>query len=108
MSQFIYMLRPRRLGMLTSGPTPEESVALAAHVEYLEELAGEGVVLLAGRTQTADEQTFGIVILEAGLESDAQAIMSSDPAILNGLMTAQLFPYQIAVASPDIGTKAVQ
>jgi uncharacterized protein len=108
MSQFIYTLRPCRLEMLTSGPTPEESVALAAHVQYLEDLAGEGAVLLAGRTQTADEQTFGIVILEVGLESDAQTIMKSDPAILNGLMTGQLFPYQIAVASPNIATKAVQ
>lgn len=75
---------------------------VAAHVEYLERLSKECVVLLAGRTQTTDEATFGIVVLQADSESTAREIMDNDPAVLNDIMNAQLFPYQSAVVSPGI------
>jgi len=50
MEQYIYLLQPRRLAMLTEGPTDEEAQALAGHVAYLERLSGQGDVLLAAIT----------------------------------------------------------
>ena len=79
-----------------------ESEVLAAHLAYLEGLSAAGVILLAGRTQTADENTFGLVILEAELEAAARDIMASDPAVQHKVMTAELHPYRIAVVSPSI------
>ncbi len=102
MEQYIYLLQPRRLAMLTEGPTDEEAQALAGHVAYLERLSGEGDVLLAGRTQTADENTRGLVILQAPSESAATAIMQGDPAVAEGVMSAELYPYRIAALSPQI------
>ncbi len=89
--------------MLIEGPTPAESAVLDQHLAYLEQLAVEGVVLLAGRTQTRDPGTFGIVILEAGSAGEAQRIMTRDPAVREGIMRAQLFPYRIAVISNRLG-----
>ena len=100
--QFLYLLRPRRLEMLTQGPTPAESRIVQDHVDYLEKLSGQSVVLLAGRTQTADEETFGLVILEATCEETAREIMNNDPAVCQGVVTAKLFPYKIASLSRDI------
>ena len=101
-NQFIYLLRPRRLEMLTQGPTPAESRILQEHVDYLEKLSRQSVVLLAGRTQTADQNTFGLVILVAECEETAREIMKSDPAVCQDVMTAELFPYKIASLSEDI------
>jgi uncharacterized protein len=101
-SQYIYTLRVCRLEMLQSGPTPEEATAIQKHVDYLARLSAEGIVLLAGRTQTTDENTFGIVIINFTSEEEAKGIMESDPAIVAGVMAGGLAPYSIAVVSPRI------
>lgn len=100
------MLKPTRLAMLTDGPTGEESSVLSQHAAYIEELAGRGVVELAGRTQTADESTFGLVIFRAESEKVARRIMQDDPAVRHGVMTASLFPYRVAYRSPRHGGDA--
>ena len=62
--QHLYTIKPARLAMLTTGATEEELEVLQGHVTYLEELVSKGIVFLAGRTQTADPDTFGIVIID--------------------------------------------
>lgn len=100
MKQFLYRIQPSRVAILTEGATAEESAAVEAHFNYLERLLGENVVLLAGRTLTRDEQTFGIVIFVAPTEEAALAIMHGDPAVQGGVMKAELFPYRIALWAP--------
>ena len=102
MNQYLYQIRLKRLEMLTEGPTESETNVLQDHVSYLERLAQESVVLLAGRTQTVDADGFGIVILRAGSEREAQQIMEQDPGVKDGVMHARLFPYKIAVLSDAI------
>ena len=97
MPQYLYRITPARLAMLTEGPTEAEGATLTQHVAYLEDLAARGVVMLAGRTQTADAETFGIVIFEAADDAAAERLMNDDPAVADGVMHAALFPYRIAV-----------
>ena len=94
--QFIYFLRPKRLEMLTKGPTAEEARILTEHGNYLEGLAARGVVMLAGRTTNNDETTVGIVILNAVDETAAREIMERDPFVKSNLMNVTLFPFRIA------------
>ena len=101
-NQYLYQLQPTRSDMLVNGPLESEINILEAHVTYLEQLSEKSIVLLAGRTQTVDESTFGLVILKAESESIAQGIMKNDPAVKGGVMHAVLFPYKIAMVSPDI------
>ena len=100
MPQFLYRIQPTRLGMLTEGPTETEVAIIGEHFEYLSKLTAQGVVYLAGRTLTADAQTFGIVVFSAASETEAMALMQNDPAVARGVMRAELFPYQIALWSP--------
>lgn len=93
---FLYVLRPNRLEILTEGPTDEETRTLERHVQYLQELLASDVVTLFGRTQTTTPDTMGLVILHARDESAARALMQSDPAVVDGLMSATLYPYRIA------------
>ncbi len=97
MSQFLYRIQPTRPGMLIEGPTERESDLVSQHFEYLKRLTAEGVMIIAGRTQTADSRTFGIAIFNAEDEAAAQQIVDNDPAIANGVFSAELFPYRIAV-----------
>jgi uncharacterized protein YciI len=97
--QFLYRIQPVRPEMLTVGPTPSEVETLGRHFAYLETLAAKGDVLLAGRTLTADADSFGIVLFTAETEESARILMEDDPAVHEGIMRAQLFPYRIAVTS---------
>lgn len=96
-SQFLYTLQAVRTEMLKAGPSAAEMAIVEQHFSYVQALAEQGTVLLAGRTQNNDESTFGIVILEADSEAAARDIMNADPAVVHGLMRSKLYPYRIAV-----------
>ena len=96
-SEFLYLVRPTRPAMLTDGMTAAEESTLAAHFAYLRQLADQGIVRLAGRTQETGAQTFGIVVLRADTVDDAQRLVDADPAVAHRVMTAELFPFRIAI-----------
>lgn len=94
---FLYTVRPTRREMVTDKPTARESEILTRHFNHLSELAGRGVVGIAGRTDTNDEETFGIVVFRAESKEEALKIMQSDPAVIEGLMIAELYPFRLAI-----------
>ena len=97
MSQWMYVLKVTRLAMLTEGSTPEEDEIVGRHYAYLSDMTEKGIMVLVGRTQTADENTFGIAIFEAEDESAARKIMENDPAVVGDVMRATLYPYRVAL-----------
>jgi uncharacterized protein YciI len=97
--QFLYRIVPTRPEMLLSGPTEREMAIIDAHFAHLQKLADDGVVLLAGRTLETGERTFGLVVFTAPSLADAEVLMRSDPAIAQGVMHCELFPYRVAVWS---------
>lgn len=53
---------------------------------------------MAGRTlNESDPSQFGIVILEVDAEEEARKIMEEDDAVKEKIMTAQLFPFRVAL-----------
>jgi uncharacterized protein YciI len=101
--QYLYRIAPSRLGMLTEGPTPREQDVVASHFAYLADLTQRGIVLLAGRTQTADADAFGIIIFYAEDDDHAHQIMTDDPAVRQGIFHAKLYPYRVALLAGDAG-----
>lgn len=101
--EWIYVLRPTRIAMLSEGPTEEEQAVVQRHFGYLQALTEQGVVVLAGRTLTTDERTFGIVVFRSDSETSARELMSTDPAVRAGVMAAELYPYQIALLATQKG-----
>ncbi len=97
--QFLYRIIATRPAMLSEGLTAAESAAMAAHFAYLQRLLAEGRLILAGRTQNTDEDSFGIAIITADSEDAARAIMQHDPAVLGGVVTPKLYPYRVALIS---------
>jgi uncharacterized protein YciI len=77
--------------------TEKEEKIVERHFAKLQELLKEGKLILAGKTSGLDEKTFGIVILEVETEDEALNIMRNDPSVAEGIMEAELFPYDVAL-----------
>lgn len=95
--QFIYVLRLIPPLLDEKNWTEVEEKIVDKHFARLQVLLKDGKLILAGKTQNMDEKTFGIVILEVESEEEAYNIMKSDPAVAEGIMTAELFPYHVAL-----------
>ena len=95
--QFIYVLRlvPRLHD--DKAWTDDDKAAVDRHFNRFKEAIKSGQLILAGRTQEAGERTFGIAIFEAADENAARAFMNSDPAVVAGVMTAELHPFGVAL-----------
>jgi uncharacterized protein YciI len=95
--QFLIVLR------LVSRPhddkawTKADQAAVSRHFERLKEATKLGQVILAGRTDEPGDKTFGLVVFEAADEEAARAFMKGDPAVVAGVMTAELHPYTVAL-----------
>jgi hypothetical protein len=97
MPQFIYVIKPTRADMLEGGLTQAEEAVVQEHFAYLQDLTEEGVVVLAGRTDTTGPESFGIVVYEADDEETARGIMAADPAVAKRVMEAEFLPFRIAL-----------
>ena len=95
--QFLYLLRLIPSLVNPENWTPREEEIVQRHFARLQTLLRAGKLLLAGKTEGIDEGTFGIVILEAESREEARALMESDPSVAEGIMTAELFPYRVAL-----------
>jgi uncharacterized protein YciI len=93
MRQFIYVIRPVRKDFLQT-QTQRESGLVLEHFNYLKSLLARKRLVLAGR---CDDATFGIIIFEAESETEANLIVQNDPAVKNGVFTAELHAYSVAL-----------
>ena len=95
--QFLYLLRLEKTMLDSAAWTPEKSKIVQNHFAYLQKLLAEGKLILAGRTQVDADKTFGIVIYEADNLEDANSIAENDPAVKGKVMTAEVYPYSVAL-----------
>ncbi|MEI5906358.1 YciI family protein [Bacillus spongiae] len=96
-AQFIYVLKliPRLLK--EENWKQEEHEIIKEHFLALQKMKEKGRLILAGRTLQMDETTFGIVIFEAMNMEEAVDVMEEDPAVHKGMMTAEVYPYKVAL-----------
>ena len=95
--QFIYVLRLVPRLYADSAWTKEDSAVLGRHFARFQDAAKSGQLILAGRTSEPGDKTFGIAIFEATDEDAARKFMQEDPAVVGGLMTAELHPFAVAL-----------
>lgn len=95
--QFIYVLRLVPRLYADSAWTKEDNMAISRHFARFQHAIETGELILAGRTKEPGDKTFGIAIFEAKDEAAARAFMESDPAVVAGLMTAELHPFAVAL-----------
>lgn len=99
--QYIYVLKLIPELLDEDNWTEKENEIVARHFKVLQSLQGDGKLILAGRTLDMDQNSFGIVILKANDNEEARTLMENDPAVKEGIMTAKLHPYRVALISED-------
>ena len=95
--QFIYVLRLVPRLHSESAWTKEDNMVLSRHFTRFQYAIERGELILAGRAKEPGDKTFGIAIFEAADEAAARAFMESDPAVVAGLMTAELHPFAVVL-----------
>jgi uncharacterized protein len=95
--QFIYVLRLVPRLHSDAAWTKDDEMALSRHFARFKHAIDTGELILAGRTTEPGDKTFGIAIFEATDEKAARSFMESDPAVVAGLMTAELHPFAVAL-----------
>ena len=95
--QFIYVLRLVPRLHSDAAWTKDDKMALDRHFTRFKFAIEKGELILAGRTKEPGDKTLGIAIFEAADEAAARAFMESDPAVVAGLMTAELHPFAVAL-----------
>jgi uncharacterized protein len=100
--QFIYVLRLVPRLHADSAWTKQDNAALQRHFVRFQQAAKSGQLILAGRTMEPGDKTFGIAIFEATDEDAARKFMQEDPAVADGLMTAELHPFAVAVQRKNL------
>jgi len=70
------------------------------HYQRLLKMKNEGIVVLAGRMLIPidDPGMMGLVIFYASDEKEALRFMMEDPAVINKVMEAKVYPYGVAVS----------
>lgn len=97
MPQFVYVLHlvPRLHD--DQAWTESDHAVIGWHFAHLKAATERGQVILAGRTDEPGHKTCGLVIFEAPDAEAALAFMASEPAVKEGIMTAILHPYAVAL-----------
>lgn len=95
--QFIYVLRLVPRLHSDAAWTKDDEMAISRHLARFKHAIETGELILAGRTMEPGDKTFGIAIFEAPDEKAARSFMESDPAVVAGLMTAELHPFAVAL-----------
>ena len=85
------------LGLLYKGPvrtqSADESAKIqSAHLQHLESLYKQGILLIAG-PMGDDGDLRGIVVLKVKSLEDAQALVNNDPAVKAGRLRVELHPW---------------
>ena len=85
------------LGLLYKGPvrtqSADESAKIqSAHLQHLESLYKQGILLIAG-PMGDDGDLRGIVVLKVKSLEDAQTLVNNDPAVKAGRLRVELHPW---------------
>ena len=89
MSLFLFRLIPPRADFAQT-MTPSEQQAMAAHMDYWQQLLGDGRVVVYG--PVADpEGVWGMGVLRAADRAEVLAIAESDPSVTAGVNTFDVF-----------------
>lgn len=77
--------------------TATDRASVGAHFARLRDATTRGQVALAGRTNETGDRTLGLVVFKADDAAAAERFMQEDPAVVAGVMTAEVRPYSIAL-----------
>lgn len=95
MSHYLYKLTPPR-PTFAEDMTPTEAAAMEEHFAYWQDLLQGGSVVVYGPVDDP-AGTYGIAIVDAPDAAQVETIGRSDPAVIHGVGTFQVFAMPASV-----------
>jgi uncharacterized protein YciI len=92
MKTWIYLVRPAFDQAFLAAADAATRAIVDEHGDYLTALRSAGKLVLAGRCW---DGPFGAVIFVAADRGEAEAIVSTDPSIMAGVQTAELYEFDM-------------
>lgn len=99
MSTYLYLVRLVHPDLFEHLDSDQEKV-MEAHFLRLQKGVDEGQVVIAG---PCTDGAFGIVVFCAASDQEAETYMLGDPAVVAGIMTAELHPFRISLMQDQPG-----
>jgi len=96
--QFALLMKATGPEFFKKTQEPEGKQLIDKHFKKLQALTQQGVILFSGHTLVTDETGFGIIVVRADSETEAQKIIDDDDLVKAGLVRGTVFPFQVVTS----------
>ena len=96
--QFALLMKATGPEFFKTTQEPEGKQLVDKHFKKLQALTQQGVILFSGHTLVTDESGFGIIVVRANSEAEAQKIIDEDELVKAGLVRGTVFPFQVVTS----------
>lgn len=98
-SFFIYYLKLTEKYNNPQEWSDETFQIIQTHSDFIDSLGKKGILIFAGRTlfDPGNQNLFGIAVIKAESLEKAKEIMAPDPAVINGIQAASIFPFSLGI-----------
>jgi len=96
--QFALLMKATGPDFFKKTQEPEGKELVEKHFKKLQALTQQGVILFSGHTLVTDESGFGIIIVRAESQVEAQKIVDDDELVKAGLIRGTVFPLEVVTS----------
>ena len=96
--QFALLMKATGPDFFKKTQEPEGKELVEKHFKKLQALTQQGVILFSGHTLVTDESGFGIIIVRAESQVEAQKIIDDDELVKAGLIRGTVFPFEVVTS----------
>jgi uncharacterized protein len=100
METFFVRIHPARGNFLSTASQLERDV-MGRHAEYWSEKLANHHLIIAGPIPI-EPGTFGILIVRASNETEAEEMVRLDPSVMANVMNYEIFPLKVAFYEGDL------
>jgi uncharacterized protein YciI len=96
--QFALLMKATGPDFFKKTQEPEGKELVEKHFKKLQALTQQGVILFSGHTLVTDESGFGIIIVRAESQAEAQKVVDDDELVKAGLIRGTVFPFEVVTS----------
>jgi uncharacterized protein YciI len=96
--QFALLMKATGPDFFKKTQEPDGKQLVEKHFKKLQVLTQQGVCLFSGHTLVTDDSGFGIIVVRADSEAEAQKIIDDDDLVKAGILRGTVFPFQVVTA----------
>ena len=96
--QFVLLMKATGPDFFKKVQEPDGKALVEKHFKKLQALTEQGVILFSGHTLVTDESGFGIIVVRAESQAEAQKIVDDDDLVKAGFIRGSVFPFEVVTS----------